>query len=558
MTTKNIVPRADGEGGIGTVLKRWGEGHFDSVEVTGDLVVESKNISTMLSYLTGSIIGVKWDTASSSPDLTRIDRNGGTLTTSTTTFDLHPIWGGMRRCNMSDAGVVTAYYGDTAFAVDGSNGQVMVEIPKFWYRVIDVGTDRYFWISATPAPGFKVHPMFISNSVESNYAYVGAFEASVYDVTASATEVNTITVTAGASASGNLTVTLDGNYAFTVAVTAAQDAATVAGAIRAAGNKTDYQGVIWTVGGSDATVTYTAGSTGLKTTVTVGAAETGVTATIVKSTPGAGGYVKNDAAGYALTATTGDKLASIAGVKPATGWKNSTLYLPAFRTLAQNRGAGWGLMSFHQICGVQLLYLIEYATFDSQTALSVGVTNITDDVGTNMAVNTGVTAGVGTGASNLANASGEVSITHYKTAQTTTPFSYRGIENLYGNAWQWVDGINIKADRNPWIADHDFASDTFAHPYADTGLTLPATTGYPTALVNVPAIDYSFLPSAVGGTGSQTKYTCDYYYQAVDNRAAGIGGSWSSGASSGAFCLLLIYTASKADRSIGARLARSG
>jgi hypothetical protein len=175
-----------------------------------------------------------------------------------------------------------------------------------------------------------------------------------------------------------------------------------------------------------------------------------------------------------------------------------------------------------------------------------------------MALNTGYTAGVGTGASNLANASGQVSINHYQAAQTTTPFSYRGIENLYGNVWTWVDGINIKANNNPWIADHDFASDTFAHPYADTGLTLPVTNNFPTALVNVPAIDYSFLPSAVGGTGSQTKYTCDYYYQAVDNRAAGIGGSWSSGASSGAFCLLLIYTASKADRSIGARLARSG
>jgi hypothetical protein len=471
---------------------------------------------------------------------------------------MHPIWGGMRRCNMSDAGVVTAYYGDGGFKVDGSNGQVMVEIPKFWYRVLDIGTDRYFWISAEAAPGFKVHPMFICDGVESNYAYVGAFGASVYDVTAAAAEVDTVTITTGASASGNLTVTLDGNYAFTVAVLAGDSAAVVAGKIRAAGNKNDYQGVIWTVGGSDATVTYTAGSTGLKTTVTVGAASTGVTTTIVKTTPGAGGYALNDPAGYVLTATTGDKLCSIAGVKPATGWKNSTFYLPAFRTVAQNRGAGWGLMSFHQLCGVQLLYLIEYATFDSQTALSAGVTNITDDTATNMAVNTGFTAGVGTGSSNLANASGQVSINHYQTAQTTTPFSYRGIENLYGSVRTFVDGINIKADRNPWIADHDFASDTFAHPYADTGLTLPATNGFPTALVNVPAIDYSFLPSAVGGTGSSSKYTCDYHSQAPGNMAAFIGGHWYYGASAGAFCLYVYGAASYVLRSAGARLARAG
>ena len=505
------------------------------------------------------IIGVKWDTTSSDPTLTRVDANGKPALVRPTYFDLHATWGGMRRCCMNDAGVVTAYQGDPSYRSDGSNGQVMVEIPKFWYRVIDIGTDRYFWISPAASPGYKVHPMFIRDGVEMDYAYIGAFEASVFDVTAAATELDTITVTGPATATGNITIQIDGNYiAGPIAVAAGDGAPAVAGKIRAFGNITDHQGVVWTVGGADATVTYTAGSTGLKTTVAVLAGATGVTATVVKSTPGAGGYALNDPAGYVLTATTGDKLASIAGVKPATGWKNATLTLPAFRQLAQNRGAGWGLLSFNQLCGVQLLYLIEYATFDSQTALSVGVTNITDDAVTNMAVNTGVTAGVGTGASNLANASGQVSITHYATAQTTTPFSYRGIENLYGNANTWVDGINIKADNNPWIADHDFASDTFAHPYADTGLTLPTISGYPTALVNVPAVDHSFLPSVVGGTGSQTKYTCDYYYQAAGNRAALIGGRWYHAGSAGAFYLNCAYAAAIAYRFVGARLARSG
>lgn len=504
------------------------------------------------------ILGVKWDTTSSDPTLTRVDANGQPVLLWPTYFDLHATWGGMRRCCMNDAGVVTAYQGDPAFKVDGSAGQVMVEIPKFWYRVLDVGTDRYFWISPASSPGYKVHPMFVRDSVEMDYAYVGAFEASVYDVTASATELDTITVTAGASASGNLTVTLGGNYAFTVAVAAGDSAATVAGKIRSEGNKTDYQGVVWTVGGADATVTYTASDAGLKHTVAVGAASTGVTTTIVKTTPGAGGYVKNDAPGYALTATTGDKLCSIAGVKPATGWVNSLLYLSAFRTLAQNRGAGWGLASFNQMCGIELLYLIEYASFNSQAALSYGVANITDDAATNMAVNTGVTAGVGAGSSNLANASGQVSINHYQTAQATTPCSYRGIENFYGNVWQWVDGINIKANNNPWIADHDFASDTFVHPYADTGLTLAATNGYPTALANVPALDYSFLPSAVNGTGSATKYLCDYYYQTVGNKTVRFGGQMNAGDFAGAFGWRLDTASNLVARDLGARLARSG
>src|SRR5690606_13624514 len=43
-------------------------------------------------------------------------------------------WSEMKRCNLADDGTVTAYYGDPMYRDDGSNGQVMVQIPKFWYR----------------------------------------------------------------------------------------------------------------------------------------------------------------------------------------------------------------------------------------------------------------------------------------------------------------------------------------------------------------------------------------------------------------------------------------
>ena len=502
------------------------------------------------------IIGVKWDTTSSDPTLTRVDANGQPALVWPTYFDLHATWGGMRRCNMNDAGVVTAYQGDPAYRSDGSNGQVMVEIPKFWYRVIDIGTDRYFWISPAASPGYKVHPMFVCGGVEMDYAYIGAFEASVYDVTANAPEVNTITVTAGASASGDLTVTLDGNYTFAVAVAASESAADVAGKIRAAGNKTDYHGVVWTVGGADADVVYTAGSTGLKTTVAVGAASTGVTTTIVKSTPGAGGYVLNDAAGYDVTAVSGDKLASVAGVKPAAGWNNATVTPAAFRTLAENRGDGWGLVAFNQWSGLQLLFAIEYASLNAQTAVSYGVANITDDTTTNMAVDTGYTAGVGTGASDLANASGQVSVAHYQTAQATTPFSYRGIENWYGNLKTWIDGINIRAERKPWIADHDYAGGLYEHPYVDTGLTLASSDGYPVAFAFGPSLDYTFLPLTVSASGSSSKYTCDRVTQSTSGRLVNAGGYFASTIGAGPFSWGLEAAAGHVFRFLGARLAR--
>lgn len=39
MATRNIVPRANGEGGIGTTVKRWGQAFFDNLTLTNDLTV---------------------------------------------------------------------------------------------------------------------------------------------------------------------------------------------------------------------------------------------------------------------------------------------------------------------------------------------------------------------------------------------------------------------------------------------------------------------------------------------------------------------------------------
>jgi hypothetical protein len=439
----------------------------------------------------------------------------------------------------------------------------MVRIPKLYYRSLKSGTNYWWWLSPFFLPGFKVHPAFVSDSVEYDQVYVGAFKASVYDVTANATEVNTIQVTAEPTSSGNLTIVLGGNYSFTVAIL---DADTIEGVIDktvAAGNKTDYSGTVWTVAKVDADeLTYTADGAGLRSTVTMPTA-CGVTSTITKTTSGAGGYVKNDAPGVNFTATTGDKMCSVAGVKPLSGWNNPTATKPNMRVLATNRGTGWGLLNFNQASLIELLYLVEYANFNAQTQIGAGVTGVDDaaaGITYNNALNNGFTAGVGTSSTDLGNASGKCTgVAHYKTLETDAdiqPVSYRGIENFWGNIWEWVDGINIKADNMLWIADHDFADDTFAHPYVDTGLTLPNANGYPTNIAFGAALDYGFLASDVGG--SDATYLCDYYYRATGNRAALVGGRWAHGASAGPFSWNLADAASNVIRTLSARICFVG
>ncbi len=92
--------------------------------------------------------------------------------------DAYP-WSDIRRVNLSDEGEVNAYHGEPSFEYDGSNGQVMVEIPKFYYRSENSGNKYRWWISDSPIEGFKIHPAFIRDGVEKDYIYFGAFEGNV-------------------------------------------------------------------------------------------------------------------------------------------------------------------------------------------------------------------------------------------------------------------------------------------------------------------------------------------------------------------------------------------
>lgn len=120
--------------------------------------------------------------------------------TSGESFDKFKMFGGRKRCNVADNGTVLAYYGDDNYKEDGSNGQVMVYQPKFYYLVVPIAYEPIdnevggyhlkvanYYVSDTPRPGFKVHPAFINeDGLEVDYILIGAYEASIYDTSANA------------------------------------------------------------------------------------------------------------------------------------------------------------------------------------------------------------------------------------------------------------------------------------------------------------------------------------------------------------------------------------
>lgn len=120
-----------------------------------------------------------------------------------TDFDQFKMYGGRKRCNVADDGTINAYYGDEGYIEDGSNGQVMVYQPKFYYMVCPLVVDKQegglgyhlrkanYYISDKPKDGFKVHPAFYNeNGQEVDYVLMSAFEGSIYDTSANAYLLN--------------------------------------------------------------------------------------------------------------------------------------------------------------------------------------------------------------------------------------------------------------------------------------------------------------------------------------------------------------------------------
>ena len=473
--------------------------------------------------------GVAWDEAADT--YARTGSTAGQATGVTLADAFLPIQRRMRRCILTDAGVV-AYYlsatdstkkedGVTASVLDGTDGQVMVEIPKFWFRHTYVGTTHTWEVSAVPLAGFSVYPAFLSGTTEYDYIYRSAYEANLYDVSA----------------------TLYNGQCYQTAVSAvfatADDSITIATRTGWATNLTVGQKLV---------ISGTVSNNGTFTVATIKSA-TAITTTENLTDETAAATVIQ--AQTDVTATTGDKLSSVSGVLPITGGSaNGTR--AHFRTWAANRGAGWSQMLWDVHSAIQLLYLTEYADWYSQDVLGYGIAAVGDWAAYNdynPIAKTGNSNVVG----NTTGCTATSAITTGAGAKDVY-LSYRGIENPFGHVWKWVDGINTNNNRS-YVCNvlANLADDTAAN-YTDIGVNNINESGYQGTLLD---IDRGFLPKALTDGSSTAKIT-DYYYQAAGWRVTVSGGDANYGAIVGVACLILNNASGYVDRNIGGALVFRG
>lgn len=263
----------------------------------------------------------------------------------------------------------------------------------------------------------------------------------------------------------------------------------------------------------------------------------------------ASAYILDDAQVAAFTAAVGagDMLSSIANAKPISG-TTQNLTRPGTRILAQNRGEGWEQEIVQTACATALLMLIEYATFNIQSAIGAGnVYKAWLEDGINYAENTGATVILG-------NASGAVT-----NDNDIMIVSYRGKENPWGNIWGWVDGINSYCDIEAgtdtiYIADHDFTDNTGTAPYEEVNISPSMVNGYVSAFCYDEDFDWLFIAGEV--KGSSALPVGDYFYQSVSTgwRVAMLGGRWDGSLSAGPFSWALYAASSHRARDVGGRL----
>ena len=210
-----------------------------------------------------------------------------------------------------------------------------------------------------------------------------------------------------------------------------------------------------------------------------------------------------------------------------------------FRQYAKNLGAGWSQLDWHYFL-IQLLYLVEYADYNIQSKIGPGHTN---------ANNTAAKASGG------CNALGMKSGCMVK--NDTNSVIYRGIEDLYGNVWQFFDGLNIN-NYQAYISynPNTYASDVFDGDYHKLGYVNSSTSGsYITALGYDPKNPLVGLPTDVNG--SSNTYMCDYYWTANEKRIALVGGYWVYYTRCGLWCWHFSEASSVYLVSVGARLLKT-
>ena len=246
---------------------------------------------------------------------------------------------------------------------------------------------------------------------------------------------------------------------------------------------------------------------------------------------------------------------------------------------ANGLGNSWNIYTYNEHRAICHLFLVEYATRNSQKAVN---TELTPEGFRQGGLGSGCTTGtatingaqtwsfIPTGSSDsLGSGSGEVTVTIQQTdssgSNTTTTTRkcnrYRGIENPFGHVWKhtddvisvYISGYGARFWYKCDSPDHFGDSISNDNPYYKNIAANAVVTGYKTKIVTTSTCDFFALSC---NNGSETTYWCDYNWDNTDGslHCLLIGGSSDDGGLAGLFYLISSSGVGYSYAYIGSRL----
>lgn len=248
------------------------------------------------------------------------------------------------------------------------------------------------------------------------------------------------------------------------------------------------------------------------------------------------------------------------------------------RTWARANGfdgeAKWNLYTYEEHRAICHLFLVEYATRNSQKAVN---TELTPEGFRQGGLGSGCTTGIATingaqtwsfiptgSSDSLGSGSGEVTVTIQQTDSSGSNTStitrkcnrYRGIENPFGHIWKHTDDI-ISIYEGGWRTYYkSIKPDQFATNKNNSYKPLTSAavvTGYKTEIRATPTCDF-FAEACT--SGSETTYWCDYNWDNTDasEHCLLIGCASDYGGRAGLFALGSANGVGLSDAAVGSRL----
>ena len=271
------------------------------------------------------------------------------------------------------------------------------------------------------------------------------------------------------------------------------------------------------------------------------------------------------------TSPSSGKVCSAKGLIPLVS-RTKEVLRKAVRGNGFDGEAKWNLYTYEEHRAICHLFLVEYATRNSQKAVN---TELTPEGFRQGGLGSGCTTGtatingaqtwsfIPTGSSDsLGSGSGEVTVTIQQTDSSGSNTStitrkcnrYRGIENPFGHIWKHTDDV-ISVYGNGYrtwyksVKPNQFATNknTSYKPFCASTMV---SNGYKTEIKATPTCD--FFATSVSG-GSETTYWCDYNWDNTDTseHCLLIGGRSDAGGGAGLFYLT-------SDNGVGASYADIG